>query len=487
MNFKGINFFTITRKYWKEQLIFYLLTTLSFLFSFTIKQNGLETLFKLVKTESSKQMDFKLFWKKIHTFQTWKSFAWLLAGIVVVYVLIVMAHVYYRHYFANQIIYDLKQNLVNKFLKLNQNGTPKEALNVLTYDTRSFADLVIFVPNQIFLIILSAIFTFIGLSKAQNNFVLLAGISYFTLIILICLGLNYLLYKKDLLFKERLEKQSKKENDLVNNRDLIIKKNLFFPFQKEYKQTVSQTRKVANQGDFFYTSSFVLPSYFFIPLAQLIFLPFMKGGESFVALEMLLKLFDELKKMIERLWNYPYYFSAKKRLNQFIQQKERDDWQNRVIIAEPVESITFQRVSFAYEPSRPVLQKIDLKFSKGQVNHLRGENGFGKSTIINLLVGLYKTEKGKIVINNRYQLSDLNLHAWRAKIAYAEHNNLIEENFSTGQKQLADLNQLFTQSKEKEIFIFDEADNSLDETNRKGFYQKLEKLSRNKIVILVAH
>jgi hypothetical protein len=113
--------------------------------------------------------------------------------------------------------------------------------------------------------------------------------------------LNYFLYKKDLLFQKQLEKQTKKEDNLVNNHHLILKKGLFFAFQKEYKKVVNETRKIANKSDFFYTSSFVAPSYLFIPLAQFIFLPFMSSKESFIALEMLLKLFDELKKMIERL------------------------------------------------------------------------------------------------------------------------------------------------------------------------------------------
>lgn len=73
------------------------------------------------------------------------------------------------------------------------------------------------------------------------------------------------------------------------------------------------------------------------------------------------------------------------------------------------------------------------------------------------------------------------------KIAYAEHENLIENGLSTGQKQLVDLNRLFDNSKNKEIFIFDEADNALDENNQKDFHQKIEKISKKKLVILIGH
>jgi ABC-type multidrug transport system ATPase subunit len=37
------------------------------------------------------------------------------------------------------------------------------------------------------------------------------------------------------------------------------------------------------------------------------------------------------------------------------------------------------------------------------------------------------------------------------------------------------------------VLIFDEADNSLDEKNRQEFRKKIEKLSRDKLIILVGH
>src|SRR5690349_10432343 len=131
-----------------------------------------------------------------------------MVGIIIIYCLVVTVHVYYRFYFSNKIIYDIKQRVVNKFLKLQGNYNEKKVINTLTYDTRNFVDMVIFVPNQIFLIVISAIFTFIGLKMANfDNAVLLLGIGYFILTTMICLVLNYFLYRKDLLFQKKLERQ----------------------------------------------------------------------------------------------------------------------------------------------------------------------------------------------------------------------------------------------------------------------------------------
>jgi len=52
---------------------------------------------------------------------------------------------------------------------------------------------------------------------------------------------------------------------------------------------------------------------------------------------------------------------------------------------------------------------------------------------------------------------------------------------------LADLNRLFADIESKEVFIFDEADNALDEKNKKDFRQQVEKISKKKLVILIGH
>jgi len=37
------------------------------------------------------------------------------------------------------------------------------------------------------------------------------------------------------------------------------------------------------------------------------------------------------------------------------------------------------------------------------------------------------------------------------------------------------------------VFIFDEADNALDENNKKEFREKITKISKKKLVILISH
>nr|CAG8557813.1 10663_t:CDS:10 [Entrophospora candida] len=124
-----------------------------------------------------------------------------------------------------------------------------------------------------------------------------------------------------------------------------------------------------------------------------------KGKEALTAMKMFGKVFGGGKKSIERARDYPYYFTAKKRLNNFLSLPERDDVQKNILISNPITNITLKKVSFAYEKKKPVLK--------------------------NLIMGLYQPHK-----------------------AYAEHENLIENGLSTGQKQLVDLNRLFDNTAE---------------------------------------
>lgn len=67
-----------------------------------------------------------------------------------------------------------------------------------------------------------------------------------------------------------------------------------------------------------------------------------------------------------------------------------------------VDSIEFKDISFAYPQSdKTVLNNISFKVTKGENIAIVGENGAGKTTLIKLLCGLYKTDKGEIIINSK--------------------------------------------------------------------------------------
>lgn len=58
--------------------------------------------------------------------------------------------------------------------------------------------------------------------------------------------------------------------------------------------------------------------------------------------------------------------------------------------------VRFDGVSFEYSATKPILDEVTFSIRKGAKLTLMGQNGAGKSTIFNLLTGVYKPEDGVI-------------------------------------------------------------------------------------------
>ena len=61
----------------------------------------------------------------------------------------------------------------------------------------------------------------------------------------------------------------------------------------------------------------------------------------------------------------------------------------------------FERVGFGYGTERGVLHGIDLDIRPGERIGLVGRSGAGKSTLVNLLLGFYRPDTGRILIDGQ--------------------------------------------------------------------------------------
>ncbi len=66
-----------------------------------------------------------------------------------------------------------------------------------------------------------------------------------------------------------------------------------------------------------------------------------------------------------------------------------------------IDEIEFKDISFSYIEDQNVLENINFKLIKNVINVLEGESGCGKSTIISLLLGLYRPTSGDILIGGQ--------------------------------------------------------------------------------------
>lgn len=86
--------------------------------------------------------------------------------------------------------------------------------------------------------------------------------------------------------------------------------------------------------------------------------------------------------------------------------------------------VEFEKVSFAYDPGRPVLKEISFVVEPGQVVALVGHTGSGKTTIAGLLQKFYLPSEGRVLVDGQdlLQTTSDSLHA---QMGCVQQNNFL--------------------------------------------------------------
>jgi ATP-binding cassette, subfamily B, bacterial PglK len=197
--------------------------------------------------------------------------------------------------------------------------------------------------------------------------------------------------------------------------------------------------------------------------------------------------------------------------------------------------INFNQLSFSYGSEEPkVLNEIDLSIAKGARVGFIGETGSGKSTLIDIVMGLLSPTKGSMSIDGEVITED-NFRSWQKHIAHVPQSifladSSIEDNIALGvpkdqvdferikkaakRAQLADLIECWPKKyqtfvgergvrlsggqrqrigiaralyKQADVLILDEATSSLDSETEKEVMQAINDLSDDLTIIIVAH
>lgn len=393
-----------------------------------------------------------------------------------------------------------KNLLLNKFRRLpfQEKQSKKDEIGVLTeVDSANFGwyweHLINHAYHSALSIILSLTFNFEKIIE-MGLFSCFFSLFWLILINAVSYYFSKLVIRQEIEYRERLTHEQEIRNKEINKAILIESMGLSDECRYQQHQATKKNQDLLLSFNWIRSLNKTIPSDLLVIIFPFVLLSI---TDKFFGTNLLIlwTIYENSAEVFKCLWDYSDYASSQKRINEFLCLPEKNDnlINGKLLEKQAIRSIKFQNVSFRYsEQTEWVLRNYTHTFVEGRINYLLGENGTGKSTILYLLLGVIKPQEGRIIIETSsediYNLPlEVNLQNWRKKIvAYFSHDNLVNKG-STGQKQLANINQILVQKQNAEIFLFDEADNALDEDNKKNLQKKIQELAQKKIVIYVTH
>jgi ABC-type multidrug transport system fused ATPase/permease subunit len=84
--------------------------------------------------------------------------------------------------------------------------------------------------------------------------------------------------------------------------------------------------------------------------------------------------------------------------------------------------ITYDHVTFGYDPAKPVLKDISLRIPAGATVAFLGATGSGKSTLIHLLTRAYDVQAGRILLDGKYDLREIRLDTYLPQVGIVAQN-----------------------------------------------------------------
>ena len=198
-----------------------------------------------------------------------------------------------------------------------------------------------------------------------------------------------------------------------------------------------------------------------------------------------------------------------------------------MIMSQPI--ITTKNLSFAYQGENNVLENVNLEVFSDDFLGIIGPNGGGKTTLLKIILGLLKPDKGDVLVFDkkpkeardligyvpqfleidldcpvsvldivlmgilnrkkifqRYNDEDLKLA--KEALDFVDLWNLKDKQIgelSGGQRQRVYIARALI--RKPKLFIFDEPTASIDEKSEKEFWELLQAINKNTAIIIVSH
>ena len=442
---------------------------------------------------------------------------------------------------GTNMLFKLRENLLNKianadYLKLRQIGFEK-IKNIIFQDTLTIfintANYTIQILTKLIIFLCILIILFF-ISKLVFAFMILA----FSLGLIIANISRKKIYVSSKLMNKEFKNHSSFINIFIDSLKLIQTNNISKYYQSKHQNLCVSFIKTSLRNDktqvLFRNLQANLNSFF-----SILFITFIYLNHNQVSPGNLILLFfytnlvfsysQEIESIISSVGNtLPSFENIKT-----VMELHEKSGQTKI---EKISEIKFDNVCFKYPDSEnEVLRNSTFSLKTGQVINLQGTNGCGKTTLISLILNLYRQTSGKIFINNR-DINSIEHSSFISKALYLDQDekfidddintyfnlitqmnqnphdikNLLNEwemwenkkesiddiilnyngvNLSSGQKRKLNIIRLILCYKQADLIILDECDANLDIGSKEKLNQLKKQLFNNtdKIIIDITH
>lgn len=341
-------------------------------------------------------------------------------GIVIVNIL----KRYYSTKLGALIAKDLRSQLFNKLQSLPltfiNDRRPGELLNRVIHDTKHIREFM----ESSFCNLFTVFFIFI--CEIVYMFVLdykmaLLSISFAPLAIILTVSFRKVIHR-------RFHLQYKKDDDVASNlQDVISGMRVVKTYGRE-KEEADRFLKLSNEYCRVQMSNESFWAIFSPLLGMLIggglFVVVYFGGSSvlkgnmdygklyqFICYTSL--LYQHITWMASLPREITSLVSSLERINDILAQDVEIEDPSKVKDISINGEITFDHATFGYKSYEPVLEDINVTIKPGEMIGIVGASGTGKSTLINLLMGLYEIDDGRILIDqtDKKEISSRSYHS----------------------------------------------------------------------------